>query len=79
MSEQPLEQRVSRVIGDMPFLWIDIGDEPGPASLRGYIERNTIALLSNFDRLPLDPPSTAWLGAVAIPHKGDGVVGFVED
>jgi hypothetical protein len=62
LSEQPLERRVSRVIGDMPLLWVDIGDEPGPDSLRGYIERNTIALLSNFDRLPLDPPSTGWLG-----------------
>ena len=46
----------------MPFLWLAIEDEPGPASLRGYIERNSIALLSNFSKEPLDPPSRTWLG-----------------
>ena len=61
-SEQPLESAVSEVIGEMPFLWIDIGDEPGPDSQRGYIERNAIALISNFGKLPLDPPSQDWLG-----------------
>ncbi len=60
--EQPLERAVSAVIGDMPFLWLAIEDEPGPKSLRGYIERNAIALLSNFDKEPLDPPSHNWLG-----------------
>jgi hypothetical protein len=53
---------VSRVIGAMPFLWLAINDEPGAESLRGHIERNTIALLSNFGRKPLDPPSAGWLG-----------------
>jgi hypothetical protein len=60
--ELSLEQEVSRVIGAMPFLWLAVDDEPGPQSLRGYIERNAIALLSNFDRKPLDPPSGGWLG-----------------
>ena len=46
----------------MPFLWLGIDDETGPASLRGYIERNAIALLSNCRREPLDPPSSGWLG-----------------
>ena len=46
----------------MPFLWLDINDEPGPDSLRGVIERNAIALLSNHGRTPLDPPSPGWLG-----------------
>ena len=48
-SEVALECEVSRVIGAMPFLWLAIEDEPGPGSLRGYIERNAIALLSNFE------------------------------
>jgi hypothetical protein len=26
------------------------------------VEKNLIALLSNYDKPPLDPPSTAWLG-----------------
>ena len=60
--EQPLERAVSAAIGDMPFLWLDVGDEPGPSSLRGFIERNAIALLSNFGKHPLDPPSQGWLG-----------------
>lgn len=61
-SEVPLEQQVSRTIGEMPFLWLAIEDDPGAASLRGYIERNSIALLSNFGRHPIDPPSPGWLG-----------------
>ena len=61
-SEQPLEREVSKVIGRMPFLWLAIEDEPGPESLRGYIERNAIALLSNYKKSPLDPASGAWLG-----------------
>ncbi len=61
-AEQPVEKFVSAQIGDMPFLWIAVEDDPGPASLRGYIERNSIALLSNFKRTPADPSSKNWLG-----------------
>jgi hypothetical protein len=42
--------------------WLAIDDEPGPRSLRAYIERNSIALLSNYNKTPLDPPSRDWLG-----------------
>lgn len=62
VSEIPLECEVSRVIGLMPFLWLGIDDEAGPTSLRGVIERNSIALLSNFEKEPLDAPSSSWLG-----------------
>lgn len=61
-SEVWLEQAVSKAIRAMPFLWLPIDDEPGPDSLRGYIERNTIALLSNYAKEPVDPPSADWLG-----------------
>jgi hypothetical protein len=61
-SELPLEREVSNVLGNMPFLWLAIDDEAGPESLRGYIERNAIALLSNYKKDPLDPASGAWLG-----------------
>lgn len=61
-AEVELERAVSQVIGKMPFLWLSIGDEPGPESLRGRIERNSIALLANFNKAPLDPPSPQWLG-----------------
>ena len=60
--EQPLEIAVSRVIGAMPFLWLAVEDAPGPASLRGYIKRNAVALLSNYEKQPIDPPSRSWLG-----------------
>ncbi len=61
-AERPLEQEVSKILGSMPFLWLAIEDEPGPKSMRAYIERNSIALLSNYFKPPLDPPSRDWLG-----------------
>lgn len=60
--EHRLECEVSKVIGSMPFLWLDVDDFSGAESSRGYIERNAIALLSNFEKSPLDPPSAGWLG-----------------
>ena len=60
--EQLLEEMVSTVIGDMPFLWLAVEDEAGPESLRGYIERNAIALLGNYGKHPIDQPSSSWLG-----------------
>lgn len=66
--ERVLEQEVSQMIRGMPFLWLAVPDDAGPDSLRGVIERNAIALLSNYDRPPLDPPSPHWLG-----HHSDRV------
>jgi hypothetical protein len=60
--ELALEQRVSHTIGNMTFIWLSICDDAGPQSLRGHIERNAIALLSNYGKPPLDPPSPEWLG-----------------
>jgi hypothetical protein len=61
-AEYALELAVSAYIRDMPFLWLNIDDAPGPNSMRGVIERNSIALLSNLDRPALDGPSDCWLG-----------------
>jgi hypothetical protein len=61
-SELPLELAVSSYIRSMPFLVLAIGDAAAPESDRGLIERNSIALLSNFRKAPFDPPSAAWLG-----------------
>jgi hypothetical protein len=60
--ELALECEVTKVIGSMPFLWLPLEDEAGPESRRGTIERNSIALLSNYNRPSLDPPSQDWLG-----------------
>lgn len=57
-----LERTVSNRIGNMPFLWLKIEDEANPQSIRGFIERNSIALLSNYSASPSDAPSQNWLG-----------------
>ena len=67
--EKQHERRVSEVITRMPFLWLDIPDAPSKDSLRGYIERNSIALLSNYKKNPLDPPSADWLGLKCLNKK----------
>jgi len=56
-----MERRVSDYIRDLPFLWVDVDDEPGLGSDRAYIEQNSIALLSNYEREPIDPRED-WLG-----------------
>ena len=68
-SERSLERTVSKIIGDMYVLWLDVGDEPGPDNRRGHIERNAIALLSNYHKPPIDPPSPTWLGCHCDPVK----------
>lgn len=67
--ELELERAVSEEIGAMPFLWLAIKDDAGPDSRRGYIERNSIALLSNRGREAIDPPSSAWLGYLCDREK----------
>lgn len=56
-AEADLEARVSDVLGQMTIAWLDVPDAPGRASLRGYIERNAIALLAGQEH-----PSQGWLG-----------------
>jgi len=63
--ENPLEREVSTRIGAMPFLWLAVDDPPSAASARGVIEAGSIALLSNYRREPIDPPSSSWLGNFA--------------
>lgn len=69
--ECPLEQAVSRHIRSMSFLPLNVDDPPGPESKRGYIERNAIALLSNYNcqEEPIDPPSPDWLGHWAASER----------
>jgi hypothetical protein len=62
VKEIGLEREVSSVIRGMPFLWLSIDDDAGAESLRGYIERNSIALLSNFAKEKIDQVSKEWLG-----------------
>lgn|GEM_PF-628488 len=79
--EEPLEQAVSTYVGQMPFLWLDADDEPSAQSVRGYIERNSIGLLSH--AVSIEPPSAGWLGRHAaderIRKSGLWNVNFVGD
>jgi hypothetical protein len=60
--EHKHEQRVSDYIRGLPFLWVKVDDEPGPRSLRAKLERNAIALLSDYDEPAVDPRADYWLG-----------------
>ena len=60
--EAPIEAEVSRYLSNLTFARLQVDDDPGPASLRGLIERHSIALLSNFERPSLDPVTPDWLG-----------------
>lgn len=61
--ENPLEQKVSDFLGKMTLVALPIPDPAGPNSLRGLIERNSIALLSGYHDDLHDQPSKDWLGS----------------
>jgi hypothetical protein len=61
LAEKPLEKQVTKYLSNTHLLWIEVDDAASPLSDRAYIERNAIALLSNFGD-PFDPPSSNWLG-----------------
>jgi hypothetical protein len=58
--EKQIEMAVSRYIGVMPFLWLDVPDRV----TRHDIEAGAIALLSRCSG-GADPPSRGWLGQYA--------------
>jgi len=62
LAELEMERRVSEYIRELPFLWVAVDDEPGPDSDRAYIERNTIALVSNYAKPSIDARRGDWLG-----------------
>lgn len=62
LDEFELERRVSGYIRDLPFLWVRVDDAPGSESDRAVLERNAIALASNYESVSLDPRSADWLG-----------------
>ncbi len=61
-AEADLEGYVSDYVRQMPFLWLNVDDDPSPNSKRKYIERNAIALLSHAQVAGADAPSKQWLG-----------------
>lgn len=69
LAELEMERRVSEYIRTLPFLWVNVEDEPGPESDRAYLERNTIALISNFQKEPVDARDGDWLGRYCPSHE----------
>ena len=61
-SEKVLEKNVSLYLRDLSFTILEIEGEASKDNDRAYIERNSIALLSNYNRLAIDPSSANWLG-----------------
>lgn len=51
-------------LADLLVTYVPILDEPGPDSLRGFIERNAIGVLSN-GTVPGFEASDRWLGRYA--------------
>jgi hypothetical protein len=62
LAELDLERRVSDYIRELPFLWVNVDDEPSRDSDRASLERNVIALVSNYGRESVDPRDDRWLG-----------------
>ncbi|TVP69126.1 MAG: hypothetical protein EA340_07710 [Nitriliruptor sp.] len=61
MAEAELEREVSRRIGDMPLLWVEVADRQQRAAMVAGL----IATLSERPDEPVDPPSATWLGRCA--------------
>lgn len=72
-AERELEERVSAYLARLLVTHVPVLDKPGPDSMRGYVERNAIALLST-SGAAVDTPSDGWLGrhakAEAIRRSG---------
>jgi hypothetical protein len=62
IAEKQHEAQVSDYLGQTSLLFLPIDDQPGSDSLRGLIERNTIALLSNYVAPSGIEPNQSWLG-----------------
>lgn len=69
LAEAPLEIKVSEYLRELPYLWIRIEDAAGPRSDRAFIERNSIALLSERNKASVDAASADWLGQFSDKEK----------
>ena len=74
--ENTVEILVSKHIGQMPLLYLPVYDVSSLLSQRAYIEKNAIALLSNYSKRGnecLDPAAENWLGRFCgekVRHSG---------
>jgi hypothetical protein len=66
-----MERRVSDYLWDLAFTWLNADDDPSAESERAFIERNTIALLSNYQREAVDPRPNEGLGTTAGARRSE--------
>jgi hypothetical protein len=67
-NEGALEQEVSKTLGAMRVLWLDVGDAAGASSDRAYIERNAIGPLSRHN-VSSGAVSDGWLGNYSTEYR----------
>jgi hypothetical protein len=60
--EKPLESDISHMIARMPFLYLSVPDRSNGRANRSYIEKNAIALLSNYEKDCYYEKNSEWLG-----------------
>lgn len=60
-AEDALERKVSEYIGQLSVVVLDINDLPSSTSLRSYVEKNSIALVSSLNS-SFNFSTSAWLG-----------------
>jgi hypothetical protein len=60
-SETEIEKRVSEYLGRLLVTYVPVPDEPGPGSMRGYVEINSIGTLT-VERNRWSRPTAGWLG-----------------
>lgn len=60
--ERSIEYQVSRYIGNLKLLFLNVPGDSSSENDRSYLEKNTIALLSSVGNV-LTPPSMNWLGS----------------
>lgn len=61
-AEYPVEKIVSEKVNSMPFLWLGLDSRTGRQDFARFMQKNAIALLSNYGKAPLDESSSTWLG-----------------
>lgn len=69
LSELSLEKSVSDYLYTLPFTILEV---PGPSAKnndRAFIEKNSIILLSNYDRKPINNYAEDWLGIYSQDEK----------
>ena len=60
--EREFEKEISLYLRSLKFTILEIPGDASKDNDRAFIERNTIALLSNYERTVIDAPSCNWLG-----------------